>query len=141
MMIVLYEVLIKVIVTYLQTGHLHDPLSQFSCRYDSKSKHCMCLHSCPRAGNVILLNVIGHFSDTLSDVCSTTSRSRSARAPVVLVVLLKLRLILAMQWSAVSSRFLSRPCSTDLTLGLCTSCSTKRCDWKSKQKNYLYSST
>jgi len=24
----------------LHTGHLHVPLSQFSCRYDSKSKHC-----------------------------------------------------------------------------------------------------
>ena len=27
-------------VTYLHTGHLQVPLSQFSCRYDSKSKHC-----------------------------------------------------------------------------------------------------
>lgn len=27
-------------VTHLHTGHLQVPLSQFSCRYDSKSKHC-----------------------------------------------------------------------------------------------------
>ncbi len=26
--------------TYLHTGHLHVPLSQLSCRYDSRSKHC-----------------------------------------------------------------------------------------------------
>lgn len=26
--------------TYLQTGHRHVPRSQFSCKYDSKSKHC-----------------------------------------------------------------------------------------------------
>jgi hypothetical protein len=27
-------------ITYLHTGHLQVPLSQFSCRYDSRSKHC-----------------------------------------------------------------------------------------------------
>lgn len=27
-------------ITHLHTGHLQVPLSQFSCRYDSKSKHC-----------------------------------------------------------------------------------------------------
>ena len=27
-------------VTYLQTGHFHKPFSQFSLRYDSRSKHC-----------------------------------------------------------------------------------------------------
>lgn len=26
--------------THLHTGHLQVPLSQFSCRYDSRSKHC-----------------------------------------------------------------------------------------------------
>ena len=30
----------RVGVTHLHTGHLQVPLSQFSCRYDSRSKHC-----------------------------------------------------------------------------------------------------
>ncbi len=147
--------------TYLHTGHRHVPRSQFSCRYDSRSKHCkytnthhlvynyilflynyitkcqktifvfsesfqymhvkvnivpwystslssmssmppphhrdspiniydqlntvqkldceiarctcMCLQSCPRAGNVIRRYVIGHLRGTLIAVCSTPS--------------------------------------------------------------------
>lgn len=116
--------------TYLQTGHLHEPLSQFSWRYDSRSKHWMCLHSCPLAGSVILLKVIGHFRETLRAVCSTASLSLSFRLGPE--VLLKFLLILATQCSAANSRFLSRPWSTDRTLGLCTSCNTNRCDWNNK---------
>lgn len=112
--------------THLHTGHRQEPLSQLSCKYDSRSKHWMCLHSWPRAGNVIRLNVIGHFRETFKAVCSTASRSLSKfeDAPV----LLKFRLIFATQWSAVRRRFRKRPCNTDRTLGLCTSCRTNRCD-------------
>lgn len=109
----------------MQTGHRHDPLSQFNCKYDSKSKHCMCLHSCPLAGNVILLNVIGHFNETFKAVCSTASLSLSFKFGPELV-LLKFRFILDMQCSAANNLFLSKPCSTDLTLGLCTNCKTNR---------------
>lgn len=123
------------ISAYLHTGHLHDPLSQLSCRYDSKSKHCMCLHSCPLAGSVILLKVIGHLSKTLSAVCSTASLSLSTMLGPEPDVLLKFLLILAMQCSAVSSRFRSRPCNTDLTLGLCTNCSTNR--WDCNNKDFI----
>lgn len=41
---------------------------------------------------------------------------------------LKFRLILEMQRSAGRRRFFRRFCSTDLTLGLWTNCSTNRCD-------------
>ena len=34
---------------------------------------CMCLQSCPRAGNWIRMQVIGHLSGTLMAVCSTPS--------------------------------------------------------------------
>ena len=34
---------------------------------------CICLQSCPRAGNVMRLNVIGHTNPTLMAVCSRTS--------------------------------------------------------------------
>ena len=45
---------------------------------------------------------------------------------VVVATELKLRLILVMQWSAGRRRFFSRFCSTDRTLGRCTSCSTNK---------------
>lgn len=75
--------------TYLQTGHRHEPRSVFSCRYDSRSKHCMCLHSWPRAGSIIRRNVIGHLSDTLMAVCSTPS---SPFKLLLFVTLVKFRL-------------------------------------------------
>lgn len=120
------------LTTYLHTGHLHDPRSQYICKYDSRSKHCTCLHSCPRAGSVILLNVMGHLSETLRDVCSTASLSLSAKLDVGL---LKFFLILATHNSGPSSRFFRRPWRTDRTLGLCTNCSTKR--WLCKYGNKL----
>lgn len=75
--------------TYLQTGHRQEPRSVFSCKYDSRSKHCMCLHSWPRAGNIIRRNVIGHLSDTLMAVCSTPS---SPFKLLLFVTLVKFRL-------------------------------------------------
>lgn len=118
--------------THLQTGHRHDPLSQFSCKYDSKSKHCMCLHSCPRAGNVIFLKVMGHFNETFNAVCSTLSLSLVLFEPLLLFAgdWLKFILILAMQWSAVNRRFFSSPWRTLRTLGRWTSWSTNKCDYK-----------
>ena len=59
--------------TYLHTGHRQLPRSQFNCRYDSRSKHWMCLQSCPLAGSPIRRKVMGHLSDTLIAVCSTPS--------------------------------------------------------------------
>lgn len=152
--------------TYLQTGHFQEHLSQFICRYDSKSKHWMCLHSWPLAGRAILLKVIGHFREicgrkhirwlylwcwwclyrivTLIAVCSTPSTSEDAGlvdtgAPVGLLAaaaaaatLLKLRFILAMQWSAGNRRLRSKPWRTDRTLGRCTSCRTNRWDYGGK---------
>lgn len=53
-------------LTYLHTGQRQDPRSQLSCRYDSRSKHWMCLQSWPLAGSTIFLKVIGHLSDTCS---------------------------------------------------------------------------
>lgn len=43
-----------------------------------------------------------------------------------------------MQWSAIRRRLRSNPCRTDLTLGLCTNCRTKRCDWN-RNINYKLS--
>lgn len=43
-------------------------------RSDVRKYHTwICLQSWPLAGRVILLNVMGHFSDTLMAVCSTLS--------------------------------------------------------------------
>lgn len=94
----------------------------------------MCLHSCPRAGSVIFLNVIGHFNDTFKAVCSMLSRSFAVLEPLLpfVGVWLKFIFILAMQWSAVSNRFRNNPCNTLRTLGRWTSCNTNRWDWKTK---------
>ena len=43
----------------------------------------------------------------------------------------------AIQCSMGRSRFLSRPWSTDFTVGLCTSCSTNRWDWKRKERLFV----
>lgn len=67
----------------LHTGHFHRPRSTFSFRYDSKSKQWICLQSCPRAGRAILLNVIGHFNETLIAVCSTPSSPFIIAWPVI----------------------------------------------------------
>lgn len=42
--------------------------------------------------------------------------------------------LFVMQCSAGSRRFLRRPCSTERTEGLCTSCSTKRWDCRESRK-------
>lgn len=39
---------------------------------------CMCLQSCPLAGNVILRQVMGHFNGTFIAVCSTPSSPLTA---------------------------------------------------------------
>lgn len=65
--------------TYVHTGHLQLPRSLFSCKYDSKSKHCMCLQSLPLAGSVIRLNVIGHFNGTCNIIASQFSEGNSLR--------------------------------------------------------------
>lgn len=118
------------ISTYLQTGHRQEPLSQFIWRYDSRSKHCICLQSWPLAGNVIFLKVMGHFKDILMAVCSTPSPSELFREPFEAATELKFLLILVTQCSAGNILFRNKPWSTDLTLGLCTNCRTKRWDWK-----------
>uniref|UniRef100_A0A6B0UB92 Putative secreted protein n=1 Tax=Ixodes ricinus TaxID=34613 RepID=A0A6B0UB92_IXORI len=75
------------------------------------------------------LKVMGHLSCTLMAVCSTPS-SLGGEGPMGGEVgpAEKLRLILLMLWSAGSSRLRSRPCSTDRTVGRCTSCSRNRCE-------------
>lgn len=99
----------------LHTGQRQEPRSQFNCRYASKSKHCMCLQSWPRAGNVIRLNVMGHFNETLMAVCSTPS---SPFMPLFGVpAFVKFLLILVMQCSAGNNRFRNNPWRTDRTLG------------------------
>lgn len=69
---------------------------------------------------------------TFNAVCSMLSEEDILE----LLELLKFRLILAMQWSAVNNRFLRSPWSTLFTLGLWTSCSTKRWDWKHKKSSW-----
>ncbi len=92
----------------------------------------ICLQSEPLAGNVILLKVIGHLSETLIAVCSTPSSTLIPDGLLwvgVIAPLLKLRLIFVTQWSRGNNRFLNKPCNTDLTVGLCTSCSKNKCDY------------
>ena len=46
--------------------------------------------------------------------------------------------LLVIQCSAGSNLLRSRPCSTDPTEGLCTSCSTNKCDYKQTNNCYKY---
>lgn len=121
--------------TYVQTGHRQLPRSQLSWRYDSRSKHCVCLQSWPLAGNVMRLYVIGHFRGTFIDVCSMTSLSPES-PPLLLRPLLKCRFILFTLCSVDSNRLRNRPWSTLCTLGLWTSCRTNK--WDCKEKRYKY---
>lgn len=68
-------------------------------------------------------------------VCSTPSPSELFREPFEAATELKFLLILVTQCSAGNIRFRSKPWRTDLTLGLCTNCRTKRWDWKEVTKN------
>ena len=117
--------------SYLHTGHFQFPLSTLNLRYDSRSRHCMCLQSCPRAGILIFRYVMGHFNDTLIAVCSTPSSTALDIVVPLAADVLKLYLIFFMQCSAGSNRFFRRPWRTELTEGRCTSCRTNR--WEQQQ--------
>lgn len=61
--------------TYLHTGHLHVPLSQLSCKYDSRSKHCREQHHI-RWNNLLFTIKCGVSCEQMS-----SSSSSSAHRP------------------------------------------------------------
>ena len=103
----------------------------------------MCRQSWPRAGRLILLNVRGQRKLTWNiiyciqvfDKIHTFWLVCSRLSSLLLLLelsglvggrVVKFRLILVTQCSRGKRRFRRRPCSTERTLGRCTSCSTKR---------------
>ena len=147
------------IITHWQTGHFQVPLSPFSLKYDSKSKHCKCLHSWPRAGTSIRFVLIGHLKDILtaeegSDGLDpelgalgvvpvapiSVGEPLASGSDVVLGLVstgltlevkeLKFFFTLATQLSMGSNLFFNRPWITDFTVGLWTSCKMNKWDWK-----------